>query len=94
FRVHGIPLRWRSRIENFEPPFQFVDVQVRGPYRRWRHEHRFEPVDGGTRCIDLVDYEVPGGRLVHALFVRRDLMKIFAFRQQKLRERFGSAVTH
>jgi ligand-binding SRPBCC domain-containing protein len=87
-RLHGLPLRWQSRIEVWEPPLRFVDVQTRGPYRRWRHEHLFEAIGDGTLCRDLVDYAVFGGRLLNALLVRRDLLKIFAFRQQRLRELF------
>src|SRR5262249_3770022 len=85
-RLRGVPLRWQSRISVWEPPLRFVDEQMRGPYRRWHHEHQFEEVPGGTLCRDVVDYDVLGGRLVHTLVVRRDLEKIFAFRHQKLRE--------
>ena len=67
---------------------RFVDEQTRGPYRRWRHEHVFETADGGTMCRDAVDYVVYGGSLINTLFVRPDLFKIFAFRQDKLRELF------
>jgi ligand-binding SRPBCC domain-containing protein len=88
-RLHGIPIRWQSVISEWEPPFRFVDEQVRGPYRRWHHEHLFEIVDGGTRCTDLVDFEVPGGPLVERLFVRAELHRIFAFRQRKLSEIFA-----
>ena len=42
----GVPMGWRSRIEAYDPPHGFVDVQVRGPYRRWEHRHTFTPVDG------------------------------------------------
>ncbi len=87
-RLHGIPLRWRSRISVWEPPFRFVDEQLWGPYRRWYHEHSFEEVDGGTLCRDVVDYSVWGGRPIEALFVRPDVRKIFAFRQTELRELF------
>lgn len=87
-RLHGLPLRWQSRISVWEPPERFVDEQTRGPYRRWHHEHRFEATDGGTLCWDTVDYEVFGGRLINALFVRPDIEKIFAYRQRKLRELF------
>ncbi len=87
-RLHGLPLRWQSQIEVWEPPFRFVDVQTRGPYRHWHHEHRFEDVDGGTLCGDVVDYSVWGGRTIEAIFVRRDIRKIFAYRQAKLRELF------
>jgi ligand-binding SRPBCC domain-containing protein len=88
-RIHGLPLRWQSRITVWEPPLRFVDEQIRGPYRRWHHEHAFEEVEGGTLCRDVVDYAVPGGWLIHELLVRRDLLRIFRFRQQKLERRFG-----
>jgi ligand-binding SRPBCC domain-containing protein len=87
-RLRGIPIRWRSLISEWEPPVRFVDEQLRGPYRRWHHEHVFEAVEGGTICRDNVDYEVPGGRLINWLLVERDLLKIFRFRQEKLRSVF------
>ena len=89
-RLHGIPIRWRTRISVWEPPLRFVDEQLHGPYRRWHHEHIFEETTGGTLCRDVVDYEVPGGRLINAAFVRPDLRKIFLFRQQRLAELFPS----
>ncbi len=92
-RVHGIPLRWRSEITVWEPPHRFVDEQVRGPYHLWRHEHSFEPTDGGTLCRDGVDYSVPGGRVVNALLVSRDLRRIFSYRQQQLAKQFGNVET-
>lgn len=92
-RLHGIPLRWQSRISVWEPPARFVDEQVRGPYKFWRHEHRFEETRGGTLCHDRVEYGVPGGRIVNALFVRPDLAKVFAFRQQRLASLFPPSET-
>lgn len=88
-RVHGVPLRWRTRINVWEPPHRFVDEQLRGPYRQWLHEHTFVAQNGGTLARDVVRYAVPGGALVNWLFVRRDVERIFAHRQAKLRERFG-----
>ena len=93
-RLHGIPIRWQSRISIWEPPCRFVDEQMRGPYRRWYHEHTFENADGGTLCRDHVHYAVPGGRLIDALVVRRDLSKIFSYRQKKLRRLFTLPGTH
>lgn len=87
-RLYGLPLRWQSRIAVWEPPLRFVDEQVRGPYRRWHHEHSFEATEAGTLCRDSVDYSVLGGSLIHRLLVRPDLLKIFTYRQQKLRELF------
>lgn len=81
-RLHGIPVNWRTEISIWEPGVRFVDRQLKGPYRYWLHEHTFEDVPDGTRMIDTVTYGVPGGRLVHRLLVKRDLLKIFEFRQR------------
>lgn len=90
-RLRGIPFRWRSRIAAWEPPHGFVDEQIRGPYRAWRHEHRFKAERGGTRCEDHVRYEPPGGVLADRLFVRREVERIFAYRKQRIEELFGAA---
>lgn len=89
-RVHGIPIRWRTEIAEWQPPHRFVDVQLRGPYHLWHHTHTFEESDGGTRCGDHVRYRPRGGALIHWLFVRRDLKRIFQYRQQRLNQLFGS----
>lgn len=88
-RVRGVPVRWRTLIRAWEPPHRFVDEQIRGPYRRWIHEHRFEEVAGGTRMIDEIDYVAPGGRLVERLLVDRDVERIFAYRARFLDQQFG-----
>lgn len=90
-RVRGIPLRWRTRIEAWEPPRRFVDLQLRGPYKRWHHTHTFEPHDGGTLCTDRVLYRPPGGPLaplINKLAVQRDVVKIFEHRARWLAEHF------
>lgn len=89
-RLRGLPLRWTSEISVWDPPHRFVDVQVRGPYRWWYHEHRFVPTGAGTRVIDEVEYAVAGGPLVHALLVRRDVKRIFDFRERILRDLWDS----
>jgi ligand-binding SRPBCC domain-containing protein len=90
-RVHGLPISWRTRIEQWRPPERFVDVQLRGPYRLWHHTHEFEERDGGTLCRDRVRYAVLGGRLLERLFVRPDVERIFAFRTRRLLELFAPA---
>ncbi|MDX1661178.1 MAG: SRPBCC family protein [Gemmatimonadota bacterium] len=89
-KVRGIPIRWRSRIVAWDPPRRFADLQETGPYRLWHHVHEFEPVDDGTLCRDRVTYAVPGGAIVHRLFVRRDVRTIFDYRHRALAGRFGS----
>ena len=90
-RLRGIPIRWQSEITTWEPPKRFIDVQRRGPYRLWVHEHRFDERDGMTLAEDLVRYAVPGGWVVDRLFVRRDVRRIFRYRREKLRSLFGAA---
>lgn len=98
-RLRGIPIRWRTVIAAYEPPRMFIDMQIKGPYLLWEHTHTFEPVhrEGrfvGTRIGDRVRYLpldiprwVPGlSGLIHRLMVRPDLEKIFAYRQQRMRE--------
>lgn len=87
-KLHGVPMRWRTRIDAWVPPFRFVDMQLRGPYTHWRHEHTFEALDGGTLCRDFVEYSHLGGGLVHRMFVRPELEKIFGYRQRMLRRIF------
>ncbi len=86
-----LPLRWRTRIEEWEPPHRFVDVQLRGPYALWHHTHSFEPHEGGTWMRDRVRYALPLGplgRLANRFRVRKDLEAIFAYRAEKIAELF------
>jgi ligand-binding SRPBCC domain-containing protein len=85
-RLHGVPIRWRTTIAVWDPPHRFVDVQLSGPYKLWHHTHDFEPApDGsGTLMRDTVRYALPLGplgELAHRVLVRRDLERIFDFRQ-------------
>lgn len=68
--IRGLPLRWRTRIASWDPPYSFADEQERGPYKRWFHVHTFDPVDGGTALGDHVEFAVSGGAIsapAHAL---------------------------
>ena len=87
-KVRGIPLGWRSVITAWEPPFRFVDDQVRGPYRKWVHEHAFVQ-DGSTTIMkDTARYKVWGGALMNRLIIQRDVMNIFRSRTKILSELF------
>jgi ligand-binding SRPBCC domain-containing protein len=82
-KLYGIPIPWRSRIEVWEPGVRFVDRQIVGPYRWWDHEHRFEATANGTRVIDHVEY-APRAAWISGGLVRRDLERIFEYRQSAL----------
>ncbi len=88
-RIHGLPMRWTSEITAWEPPYRFVDTQLRGPYKRWRHEHTFSEQNDGTLIRDHVDYALPLGilgEIAHTLMVRREVETIFKFRRQRLEQ--------
>ena len=87
-RLRGVPVTWRSEITEWQPPFAFCDVQLRGPYRFWVHRHIFEEKPGGTLVTDHVDYGVLGGALVNRLFVAGELKRIFGYRKTRLHELF------
>ncbi|MBM4246236.1 MAG: TIGR01777 family protein [Deltaproteobacteria bacterium] len=92
--LRGIPLRWRSVIEEWVPGKKFVDRQLKGPYSLWHHTHEFEPADGGTILRDRVRFTVPIGALgdvVAGGFVMSDVRKIFAYRHERIAEIFGTA---
>jgi ligand-binding SRPBCC domain-containing protein len=94
-RRWGVPQRVVSVIQAFEESVLFADEQVEGPFRRWRHTHRFESLgETATRVSDAIEFEPPGGMLgliVSASFIEKDLQWIFEFRRQTLIELLGPA---
>ncbi len=84
--LFGIPFKWKTLIEQWEPGVKFVDRQLKGPYALWVHTHSFEAV-GADRTLmkDRVEYQLPLGILgevAHTLFVRKTLQKIFTHRAE------------
>lgn len=91
-RVAGLPVRWMTRIREWDPPHRFADLQVRGPYAYWLHTHTFSEIDGGrTLMRDRVIYRVPFGPLgevARRVFVDPQLKQIFDYRESA----FGPAM--
>jgi ligand-binding SRPBCC domain-containing protein len=87
-KVRGVSFSWRTRIQVWEPPFRFVDEQIRGPYRRWIHTHEFKEAGEGTLMRDHVEYATPLDFFLHKLVVRPDIQRIFDFRAAALAKHF------
>ena len=86
-RLFGVPFNWRTRILQWQPNARFIDEQVSGPYRSWRHVHTFAECEEGTRMTDRVEYRLPlqpAGALALPL-VRRQLDRIFRYRASAIR---------
>jgi hypothetical protein len=88
----GLRMHWRTLITGYDPPREFVDQQIKGPYLMWHHRHTFVALEGCTEMTDTVTYALPLGVLgsfAHSLIVRRQLRRIFAFRAAAITKRFS-----
>jgi len=86
------PIRWTTEIVEWNPPYGFVDLQLKGPYKLWHHQHCFFSEGIGTRIVDEVQYRLPFGvfgRMAHAVKVHQDIQGIFDYRKHAVEERFG-----
>ena len=89
--IPGFRSTWVSEITQLEEGHYFVDEQRSGPYRMWHHQHIIHSVEGGVQMEDIVHYQVPYGwldRLLHPIFIKPQLKKIFDYRQAKLNSVF------
>jgi len=95
FQAAWLPGRWRVIVREFDAPYRFVDAQVRGPFARWEHRHRFTDGaegEGGTWVEDRVTYRLPLGplgRLIHGVGAGRQVRRLFDYRDRRLRDLFG-----
>ena len=93
-RVHGLPMRWQTEIESWQPGVSFVDSQIRGPYRCWWHEHSFRALGSQTIMQDRVLYSPPLGPLgwlAHRLKIRAMLTEIFRYRSKAIELQFAKS---
>jgi len=87
-------MRWHVKITVYEPPVLMVDEQLSGPFRTWKQTRRLRQVDGGTELTDIVEYVAPFGllgRLANALVIRRQIQKMFSYRQATTKKLLESA---
>jgi ligand-binding SRPBCC domain-containing protein len=88
-KLHGFPIKWRSGITAWEPPYRFVDEQINGPYIKWIHTHEFSESTKGILIKDRVEYQVLGGMFTNFLYVAKQLDRIFDYRKKKMEEFFN-----
>lgn len=84
-----IPIRWRARHEPVTAGVGFADLQLSGPMAYWRHEHLFEPAEGGMALIDRVTLaHKPGlkGWLTRLMFDGLPLRFLFFYRHMRTRQ--------
>jgi ligand-binding SRPBCC domain-containing protein len=83
-----ITMRWVAQHTVYDPPHLFEDVQVKGPFRSWRHRHIVEPANEGAILRDEIECEPPLGLLGHAIasgLIRKRLEKLFDYRHEVTR---------
>ena len=91
-KIHGVPAKWRSKIEKWVPGKQFVDTQIKGPYSKWHHTHSFYQMAGGTLLTDKVLYRAPFGFLGQSSsgwMIKKDVKEIFSYRKKTIQKLFG-----
>lgn len=84
----GISQKITSEVTAFEEGVRFTDRQISGPFGKFEHTHRLEPHDDGTRMIDRIEYESPGGLVGLYLTnnrIRQDLEALTAFRTERFK---------
>ena len=84
----GVMQHLTSRIVAYDRPWHFRDAQVRGAFRRFDHDHRFEAQGDGTRMTDVFDYDAPfgiAGRAAERLFLTAYLHRFLARRNADIK---------
>ncbi|RDY61778.1 SRPBCC family protein [Flagellimonas nanhaiensis] len=96
YKVSPFPLvttRWVTEITHVKEGEYFVDEQRFGPYALWHHKHFLKETEQGVEMQDIIDYKIPFGIIgqwMHPILVKKQLKKIFKYREQKLMELFGT----
>jgi ligand-binding SRPBCC domain-containing protein len=76
--------RWKARI-TYCKPYEYIDEMIDGPFKIWKHIHRFVADNSSTKVIDIVEYELPYGifgKMVDRIYVRRKIQEIFQYRKR------------
>lgn len=86
-KLYGIPVLWKTEITKWDPPYEFEDTQLKGPYKLWKHRHIFKSVGDNTEMRDVVEYNPKGwpfNSVLNKFFVKKEIEKIFSFREERI----------
>lgn len=90
--LHGLPIPWRTKIDEWQPLSHFIDVQIWGPFRLWHHRHEFKEVNRGTLISDIVTFDLYCKKFQNTPLLRwvnQDLHKIFQYRHSHISKIFS-----
>jgi ligand-binding SRPBCC domain-containing protein len=90
--LFGIPVTWKTEICSVNKPYKFIDLQVKGPYKLWKHTHSFSETKNGVMMRDEVEYLLPFGwlgQMMHPMLVQKKIDHIFNYRKSVLNKMFN-----
>jgi len=90
-KLYGVPVKWKTEITKWDPPFEFEDTQLKGPYKLWKHRHIFKDLGDKTEMTDIVEYNPKGfpfNTILDKLIVKKEIEKIFNYRTEKINQYF------
>ena len=95
YQIHlmGFPVHWRTIISDYEPPYLFIDQQIKGPYKFWHHTHIFRKMKNGVEIKDRIMYSVPFGFIgsfLNKFWIKKDLENIFLYREKVIKDLFST----
>ena len=96
-RLIGFQIHWRTLITDYNPPYSFIDQQINGPYTIWHHKHTFKKTANGVEIYDDITYSIPFGiigRILHYIWIKKDLEKIFKHREKVIEQIFNMALNN
>ena len=89
--LFNISLNWTTEITSLKEEKEFVDIQIKGPFKIWHHRHLFKEKQGGVEMIDIIHYKIPYGifgGIVEKLIVKKKVKEIFDFRDVQIKKIF------
>ena len=87
-KLAGFSFSWLTKISRWNPPYEFIDEQIKGPYKLWIHRHSFTFANGHTLIKDEVEYQLPFYPFSEIIspIIRLQLKRIFSYRQIQIKQ--------